>query len=404
MTNDRGEYRIFWLAPGTYVLDAIPLAMRQYTMPATPPSRFGGREHISTPLVALRASPDGGPPIEITYMPSFFPGVADVRSTQPITVRPGDSIRADINAAPSEVPSLHVRGVVFGANGQPASGIRVTLVPRFVEGHSVQPPAGNADGAGAFEIIGVVPGSYLLFAGTAVTPVEVSDKGTDNIRVQQIQPVTIPWRVTLIDTVRGAQSGPIDVRVSLTREPPLVGSPAGAGNRGGAAPQSQNALQNVGAGDYRVRVSGLPANTYVKSVQLGGEDVLRDGLHVHGPIANTLEIALSGAAGTIEGMVVDESRRPVVNATIALVPLPGLRQTRIDLHRTAASGVDGRFRIVGLPPGEYRLFAWEDVQTGDWVNPDFMRKMEFRGAAVRLAEGATESLALPVIPVEAGGQ
>jgi hypothetical protein len=171
----------------------------------------------------------------------------------------------------------------------------------------------------------------------------------------------------------------------------------------GGAPRGQQvvkALQNVGNGDYRVNVNGLPVGMYVKAIRLGGDDVLRDGLRVYGSISNTLEIILSASAGTVEGVVVDDQRRPFTNATIALVPSLGLRQSRLDLFKTTHSGTDGRFRIVSVPPGEYKLFAWEEIQTGDWYNPDFMQNEELRGVTVRVTERNTESHVLPVIPMD----
>jgi hypothetical protein len=55
---------------------------------------------------------------------------------------------------------------------------------------------------------------------------------------------------------------------------------------------------------------------------------------------------------------------------------------------------------VSVPPGEYKLFAWEEIQTGDWYNPDFMQNEELRGVTVRVTERNTESHVLPVIPMD----
>jgi hypothetical protein len=410
MTNDRGEYRIFWLAPGTYILTAIPLEMRTYTMPATPPARFGGREHISLPLVALRPSPDGGRPIEVTYMPSYYPGVADIRASQRITVRPGETVRADFSVAASEVPSLHVRGTVRTTETGAAQNIRVTLVPRFVDGHSVQPPAASANAEGAFDIMGVAPGAYLLFAGPTVMPLEVGDRDVNNVRIAIPPPVTIPWSAV----VEGYPNAQPNVQISLRREPMLagapgtpVGAPAGVanpGNRGGrgAAPP---ASINTGHGDFRVVVGGLPASTYVKSIRLGGDDVLRNGLQVYGPVTNPLQIVLAPNAGSLEGVAMDgATRQPFANAVIALLPPAELRQSRWDLFKTTASKIDGRFRIDGIPPGEYKLFAWGDVQTGEWYNAEFMRDAEVNGVAVRVAEGPQPALTITVIGARGDAQ
>ena len=38
----------------------------------------------------------------------------------------------------------------------------------------------------------------------------------------------------------------------------------------------------------------------------------------------------------------------------------------------------GRFHIEGLPPGDYKAFSWEDIETGAWQDPDFIRNRLFR--------------------------
>jgi hypothetical protein len=48
--------------------------------------------------------------------------------------------------------------------------------------------------------------------------------------------------------------------------------------------------------------------------------------------------------------------------------------------------------MVNLPPGEYALYAWEDVEEGDWMDPGFLKKSE--GTAVTVLEGGVETLEL----------
>ncbi len=36
----------------------------------------------------------------------------------------------------------------------------------------------------------------------------------------------------------------------------------------------------------------------------------------------------------------------------------------------------GQFQFRGLPPGEYRVLAWEDVDPGAWFNPAFLAVYE----------------------------
>jgi hypothetical protein len=59
---------------------------------------------------------------------------------------------------------------------------------------------------------------------------------------------------------------------------------------------------------------------------------------------------------------------------------------------------DGRFRMGGLIPGAYKVYAWEDIQEGEQYDPDLLKKYESSAKSVRLAERAQEVVDLLVIP------
>ena len=60
-------------------------------------------------------------------------------------------------------------------------------------------------------------------------------------------------------------------------------------------------------------------------------------------------------------------------------------------------------RCVGQIPnssryaGQYKLFAWEEVENTAWLNADFMRGSEERGTPVQIKEGETVTVTLPRI-------
>jgi hypothetical protein len=49
--------------------------------------------------------------------------------------------------------------------------------------------------------------------------------------------------------------------------------------------------------------------------------------------------------------------------------------------------------------GSYKLFAWEYVEAGSWLVPEFLRTDEERGVAFQLSEGTRRVLDLPIIPI-----
>ena len=78
-----------------------------------------------------------------------------------------------------------------------------------------------------------------------------------------------------------------------------------------------------------------------------------------------------------------------------LVPTNARKRTA--LYKTLVTGSDGKFRFQEIPPGDYKLFAWEDIETGAWENAEFMRPYESRGRAVRVSENGKEEVQLNVI-------
>ena len=113
-----------------------------------------------------------------------------------------------------------------------------------------------------------------------------------------------------------------------------------------------------------MNVQRLPAGGYVKSMRLGNADVLNDGLHLTGPPQGLLEIVIGTNAGNIEGSVLNDRQQAVANETVVLVPDPRFRQ-RSDLYKVLSTDSSGRFRMPGVTPGDYKLFAWENVESSD---------------------------------------
>lgn len=427
LTNDRGEYRAYWLAPGKYYLSALPIGQRQYNLALAFPSRVGGAVYVGNPLIAVRSS-DTGEVFEETYLPMYYPGSSDVRSAQPIMLQPNDNLKIDMSVAKSPARTLQVNGTLFDASGKPFAGARVTMAARKQEGHSVLLPTGTADANGMFSLHGVTAGSYTLFvvqdpprssvplpaavaptsALTASIPIDVGTSNIENLKIQTAPTANLEWQIAY--EPRNSTDQAPRFSVSLKREPDYAGAPPVQSNFGPAAPvfpfadpqaarpPGPTVLEGVNAGDFRVVVSPIPRTGYLKSIRWGNIDVLKDGLHINGPTRNALEIVVSGNGGTMDGTILDGiTRQPFPNATVALLPTI-LQRQRLDLFKTTSSGNDGKFHIEGIAPGEYKVFAWEAIQQGDWYDPDAMRDYESRGVTAQIEEGKSKTVEVTAIP------
>jgi hypothetical protein len=77
-----------------------------------------------------------------------------------------------------------------------------------------------------------------------------------------------------------------------------------------------------------------------------------------------------------------------------------MRRHRPDQYRVVTADEDGRFAVGGIPPGEYKVFAWESIETNAWMNADFMKSYEDFGAPATIGANAKIPAQLRAIPPE----
>jgi hypothetical protein len=86
---------------------------------------------------------------------------------------------------------------------------------------------------------------------------------------------------------------------------------------------------------------------------------------------------------------------PSAGATVVLVPQTPRRP---DLFKTAMSDAGGNFAFRGVAPGDYKVFAWEQVPNNAWMNQDFMRKYDALGQILAVRAGnSVDSLLVDLI-------
>jgi len=238
---------------------------------------------------------------------------------------------------------------------------------------------------GDFEVRGVPAGHYNLSAarGSAevtVVPLDVTGN-VEGVRVVLGQGAQVRAGIRMEggDAVR-----PQFWQIVITRD----------GRNGGYSLEPNDlvaAQNNVSPGHYEVRVERLPENTYVKSIRSGDNDVLNDGLTISQGANVRFEITLAVDAGKVEGTVTGKDDQPGVGATVVLVPETRFR-TRSDLFQSVTTDQYGRFEFNMVPPGEYKVFAWDDVEPGIWNDPAFLKENEKRGEPVTVAANGRETV------------
>jgi hypothetical protein len=147
-----------------------------------------------------------------------------------------------------------------------------------------------------------------------------------------------------------------------------------------------------------VTVTGLPTGYYVKAANYGQQDAKANGL-MPADSNDVLDIVLSPNGANVAGMVHNHAGDPVAGAIVVLAPPPGERSD-IRRFRTARTDQTGHFNIKGVEPNDYTVFAWDDIESGEYFDPDVLKAAENHGKALKLKESSQESLDVESIPAE----
>ena len=426
-TNERGEYRLFWLTPGTYfvAVKTVDPKRNNVTVYVGNPGRYRGSAAAEAPVVTRQILPNGET-IEEAYALVYYGGVLDPEKSQPIDVKPGATFGgADVFMGVGKMRAHHVRGVLTNAvTGQPVPGIEIRAVP-LQPSASLIVPRGFTDDQGAFDLNGALPGRYALVtpsfasrstAGTsspsvsAYSVLDVANSDVENFRLLASPPLVVSGRVSIEGRASGGDDADLArIRVRFNRDPDLLAmqnlaSPTpvsvtiGLTAANGVVNGAGTLTVQTTPGDYQVSVTGLPPNTYVKSIRAGSDDILSGGLHIVENFGSPLEIVIGTDSGEVVGTAVSNRAEPMSNVVVVLVPeLRDMR--RHDRAFSAATDAAGRFQLGNIPAGDYKIFAWDYVDPGTWLDPSFMQDYEGSGKSLRIVKGTRHETQVTVIPV-----
>jgi hypothetical protein len=400
-TDDHGDYRLFWLPSGEYLVAAIPPRG----------DSTGGRQQVRT----------------------FYPATTEALMARAILVRDGQEM-AGFDVEMQTASSFKVSGeiissvpppsapAVVGANVGPTTATITILahdpsVPDNVAsrtlGSVTLSPIGDGKSSSHFEVEGILPGSYDISTwmresnpdgGSSITiartPIEVSDQDVSGVVLNVYSSVRVLGNVTL----DGHAPERATVRISLQPDGSENKVPVylGIGSRAVVAnPQDGSFMvPAVTSGRFKVQIgSGLPTEVYVADVLQGGLSIYDSGFDVAGKSPAPIEVILKSGAAVLDGVVQDTTGKPVPNAAVVLIPPMNRRENRA-LYRTATADATGHFTIRGITPENYHLFAWQKIAPSAYYNPRFLAKYEDHGRAITLGQSSTLTATITAIPVE----
>jgi hypothetical protein len=376
-TDDRGEFRLFDLAPGRYLV-------RAWVQPefSNPESAFN--VHRSVP--------------ETGYAGTYYPQGTDSTQATASEVGPGAEVTG-VNIRLRSVPVFHIRGklnqsgdpgVNGGVNAAPCGGGSQPL--------NIDQLYGAADQTGTFDIPGVTAGTWCLTVqrgggpnarlyGTATAT--VTDHSVTGVALEIAAMAPVPGVVT----VEGQTTQEASFSVSLQRFGPF--------GQTGNSPVKDGAftISNVLPETYQVMPQRLPQGWYLKSVQYGSQDV-SEGLVTLRNDGTSLTLVVGTDGGQVTGTAQTDSGDPALNALVFIAPSDRFANRR-DLFKTAGVDATGHFQASGLAPGEYKVYAFEDPDVFNfWYAADFRKEFSSRAATVTISAGSPSTAQVRTIPAD----
>ena len=402
-TNDLGEYRLSGITPGKYYLCAM-YRNRRLTMP--------GMQQDNSP--------------QEDYVTTFFPAATDISAASPLEMLPGDQMQGvnfrltktrtarvtgrvmDNTSPPDSTPAPDggrgavgglVNGMVVNMNGN--GRIQLRLQPRSSltpNGLMTTAPV-RADGT--FEFPSVAPGAYYLIAinnrggrgGHVVRqPLDVGETNVEGVSLSINPGATVSGHVRY----DGDPPQPLpSLTVRLTPREFNMGMPQPQPAK--VEDDGSFHFDDVNLDAFNVTVN-TPAGLYLKSVHSGNSDVMVSGLDL-GNGAATLDILMGTNPPQVGGSVTNAAAgQPAVAVTVVLIPREKERQDQNYFYSTTNSDQYGNFTFQRVTPGDYQVYAWEEVQYGQWFDPEFMKAYEGKGETLTAKEGSPVNLKLTMIP------
>jgi hypothetical protein len=397
-TDDLGQFRLYGLTPGEYVVSASARPM------------FG-------PAVMNRAEPETP---EEGFAPTFYPGTTNPAEAQPLPVGMGQELNVQIQLIVSRLS--RITGVIVDSQGRPANqGTPVMFRPAAGIGGGVggRPAMVSADGS--FSITGVPAGDYVLEIRPRPGPREAPGAVTSNEFA--FVPISVGGSdITGLRIVTGSGA-------TLSGRVMFEGTPPPAGTRVRVVPQSADPMRNVepirsnanvgvvgpdgafqidgiaGPLFLRITIDGGRPGTATDPVRYMTRSVLIDGVEMadtpfdptrRGSVGN-ITMVVTDKVTEVSGLITDSRGTPLESTRVLIVP----EQLPADMSpsrfvRLLQADSSGKFSVRAMPAGRYAAVALSTFETERQFDPAAIERARQIGRSFSLREGETVTLDLRV--------
>jgi hypothetical protein len=392
-TDDLGQYRLFGLQAGDYVIHADARG-----------SNSGGRFETQEPQTG--------------FAPTYAPGTGALSEAMRVKLPRGGQVSSDIRLIETSV--YMIRGTVTSASGEQVRNASVTLA----RADSLVMTGGFGSSVmqdGTFIIRGVPPGQYDVIARyTPAREVPVSGpQSIDNVEMANARVDVTGGNVdgVMLVTARGAtivgqilfddgqtEGRGVQVFTLNTERRSFTPSPAVE------VKDSTFTLRNVFTRPLVVRGSVIGRGPDVagqtwglKAVLLDGRDITDEPRILTNADSGKLQLVFTAHAPGLEGTVTDDAGKPIQEYTVlAFGDDPGTWLPNSSMFRVGRPMKEGKFTLRGLREGRYRVVALPPDFILNTMSPDpqLLEQLSKFATPVVLNAGETRPLELRLTPFE----
>jgi hypothetical protein len=381
ITNDIGEFRLFGVPPG------------QYYLSATWRNTSGFNPNLNP-----------SPSERTAYAPIYFPGTMNASEAQRITVSAGQEID-DLVMVLKPIKAARVSGTATGSDGKPLTPAMI-MVMRSNVGFGGMIGGGQVRPDGTFTVSGLAPDTYTLRAQrmgpsadgpeTAMATITVTGDDIADVHLVAAKPSTLTGRIVVDPAAASSLPRSITIRAfpaSFSGIPAAPPPPARMADDFTFEIKSTPGVMRLSLG---AGFGPPPEGWSIRSVRLNGADVTDTGIEFKpNEDISGVEVELTNKITTILGTV--KTSRGDVSKDYTAIVFAQDKEKWTGNTRYQSAGrpdQDGRFKISGLPPGEYYIIAVDRLEPGQSGDPDFLEGARTKATSLSLREGETRTVEL----------
>ena len=307
------------------------------------------------------------------YPLTFYPDVTDVDSAVKIKLVRNSTETADITVHAVPVHELH--GIIPSR----PSGPQIALKAHTGFFDLSTPFSASYDATtGQFTFSSIPEGTYEISADWA------TQSGSHHGETLVVLTPTFDTEVNIEDQPVAAIQGLLHYASTPAPQlpPSIIMSSKDINKRPYTAvvgPDGSFSIPTAIDGEYEISVSHANG-AYIRSIAMAGRDVSPQRiLVVAGQTSGALDVVLGTSTATLSG---------VLNAPQILPERTGVVVQPVGSDQVVVALADQQrhFSLHNLPPGDYRVYAWDDLENVEYRNPQYLKTFQNKSTSLTVDE------------------